>query len=142
MNQKALAGAALAIYINGEPFGIATGISWDSSAGRQAIYGIDSVTPFELAPGAQSIKANISCYRIRGDGGLEGRGVAAPDKKIALEKYIDILVLDRLTGLPILKINSAAVNSQRWSVNARGMLEGNFEIEGLDWENESMAPHG
>ncbi len=141
MLQKTLAGAALSIYINGIPFGVATGISWQSSAGRRPLHGIDSVLPYELAPGAQSVTVDIECVRLRGDGGLEGRGLAAPDAKVIKEKYIDILVLDRLTGLAIFRIDQAAVNSQSWRVSEKGVLTGNFEIEGMEWENESFQSH-
>ena len=137
MFQKTITGAALAIYINGKPFGVCTSFSMETNAGRQPIYGLDSVIPYELAPGAQAVTARFTCNRLRNDGGLEGRSIAAPDSKIALEKYIDILVLDRLTGAAVFKINEAAVNNQSWSVSAGGILEGTFEVEGLDWENEA-----
>lgn len=141
MFQKSISGSSLALYINGRPFGTCTGISWETNAGRQPLYGLDSPLPFELAPGAQAVTARISCIRLRNDGGLEGRAIAAPDSKIALEKYIDVLVLDRVTGTAVFKINQAAVNNQSWDVRAGGILEGSFEIEGLDWENEAPILH-
>lgn len=141
MLQKTLTGAALSLYVNGIPFGVATGISWRTNAGRKPLYGIDSVLPFELAPGAQGVTVEIECYRLRGDGGLEGRGLAVPDSKIFKEKYIDILVIDRLTGLAIFRIDQAAVNSQSWRVNEKGVMQGNFELEGIEWENESFQSH-
>lgn len=138
MFQKTITGPGLKVYINGIPFGIAKSISWATNAGRKPIYGIDSVQPIELIPGQQLVSGSISLLRLHNDGGLEGRNIAAPDRYIALEKYIDILVIDRLTGQPVLKVDQAAVNAQNWSVNEKGLLEGNFDWEGLDWENESM----
>lgn len=138
MFQKTISGASLKLYINGIPFGIASSISWKTNAGRKPLYGIDSVLPFELAPGAQAVTGTITCTRLRGDGGLEGRGLSAPDHFIALEKYIDILIIDRVTGLTVLKVDKAAINTQSWQATARGLLEGNFEWEGMEWENESI----
>ena len=141
MFQRSISGAGLKLYINGIPFGICTSINWASNAGRKPLYGIDSVLPHELAPGAQAVTGSIACMRLHNDGGLEGRGIAVPDSKIMLEKYIDIMLVDRVTGKPVLKVDRAAVNNQSWSVSARGLLEGTFQWEGLDWENENVFSH-
>ena len=55
MQAKTLTGASLKVYINGAPFGVATGISWNTGSGRREIFGLDQVSPWELAPGAQNI---------------------------------------------------------------------------------------
>ncbi len=134
--------ARLKLYINGIPFGIATEFGWQSSSGRRQLYGIDSVTPFELAPGGQSVTGNISCLRLTLDGGLEGRNIAAIDSRLTTEKYISILLLDKLTDTPVFWCPEAAVNSQRWSVNSRGILTGSFDFMGIGWENEAIASQG
>jgi len=64
--------------------------------------------------------------------------LAAADSSVIKEKYIDVLILDRLTGLAIFRMDTAAVNSQSWRVSEKGVLTGNFEIEGIEWENESF----
>jgi hypothetical protein len=132
-----LAGASLKIFINNRVFGIASSISWESDAGRRAIYGLDQITPFELAPGQNRITGRIECLRIRQDGGLEGRGVTVHDDKQLLEKYISIIVIDRLTDTVVLRVDNAAVNRQSWQVENRNLLRGSFEFEGLTWTSES-----
>lgn len=137
MIQKTITSAGLKVYINGIPFGIATSVSWQSDQNKKPIYGIDQVSPFEITPGPQLISGTITCTRIHGDGGLEGRGISAPDERVSIEKYISIFIMDRITGLPVLFIPEATVNSQRWSATARGLLEGSFDFIGLEWQNEA-----
>lgn len=134
---KSLRGADLQVYINGHLFAVATGLRWGADTGRHAIYGIDQYTPFELAPGSTSIKGTIDCVRLRQDGGIEGRGVAAPEEKMLYEKYFSLAVVDRSTDTVVLAIERAAVQSQNWQVNAKGELTGSFGFEGIEWENEA-----
>lgn len=136
---RTLRGADIQVYVNGKLFAVATGVRWQSDSGRHAIYGIDQITPFELAPGQSHITGAIECVRHRQDGGLEGRGVTAPESKTMLEKYFGLAVVDRSTDTVILAIESAAVSTQNWQVSAKGELTGTFNFEGLGWTNESEA---
>lgn len=129
--------ADLQIYINGTLFGTATGIRWTADEGRHAIYGIDQYTPQELAPGAASIKGSIDTIRLHGAGGLESRGVTAPESIRLLEKYFTLAVIDRFNDSIVLAIDQCAVQNQSWQVGAKGELTGNFSFEGMEWENEA-----
>lgn len=134
---KTLRGADVQLYINGRIFPICTGVRWRSDAGRHAIYGIDQRTPFELAPGQASVKGTVECLRQRQDGGLEGRGITAPERLTLLEKYVSMALVDRSTDTIVFVIDEAAVNGQNWNVNAKGQLAGSFDFEGIAWTNEA-----
>lgn len=134
--------AACKLYINGKPFGVAVSFSWSTNSGRRGLYGIDTPLPFELAPGSQAVTGRIEVIKTRLDGGLEGRGLAAADNSIHLEKYISILLVDRVTDEQIFWCQNAAVNAQAWSVSARGILTGSFDFIGLSWENEGTRNLG
>jgi hypothetical protein len=134
---KSLRGADAQLYINGNIFPICTGVRWRADTGRHAIYGIDQMTPFELALGQVSIKGTVECLRQRQDGGLEGRGVTAPEHSILLEKYFSMALVDRSTDTLIFVIDEASVGGQSWSINAKGQLIGNFDFEGIAWSNEA-----
>jgi hypothetical protein len=136
-NVKTLRAADIQIYINGRLFGVAVGLRWQGDDGRHAIYGIDQYTPFELAPGQSMIKGTVDCLRLRRDGGLEGRGVNAPESKLMLEKYFSLAVVDRSTDTVILAIESAAMGNQSWQATAKGDMSGSFTFEGLGWTSES-----
>lgn len=134
---SALTGASVKLYINNRVFGIVTGFEWTTSDGHRAIMGLDQNTPFELAPGSQTVKGRVDCIRARQDGGLEGRGVAATDFDLLLEKYISILLVDRLTGAVIFRCDQAIVDNQNWRVENKGLMKGSFTFEGLQWSNEA-----
>lgn len=136
---RTLRGPDIQVYINGKLFAVATGVRWQADPGRHAIYGIDQYTPFELAPGQSRITGAVECVRHRQDGGIEGRGVAAPESQLMLEKYFGLAIVDRSTDTVILAIESAAVGSQNWQVSANGVMTGTFNFEGLGWSNESEA---
>jgi hypothetical protein len=142
MTSQAIPFSSVKLYINGKPFGIATSFSWSTNAGRKSLYGIDTALPFELAPGSQGTTGRMSVIKTRLDGGLEGRGLAAVDHAIVLEKYISILLVDRITDEQIFWCKDAAVNSQAWQVNLKGFIEGSFEFTCLNWENEATRDLG
>lgn len=135
-NNKSLRGADIQVYINGNLFAVCTGLRWSAGTGRHAIMGIDQYTPFELAPGATSIRGGMDCVRLRQDGGLEGRGLTAPEHKLLFEKYFSLAVVDRSTDTVILAVSKCAVGEQSWQVNAKGELQGQFTFEGLEWTGD------
>lgn len=134
---KALAGAGLKLYINNRLFAIATGFEWRSEGGRRAIYGLDQVNPIELAPSVSTVTGTVECLRIKLDGGLEGRGIVTSDANMLLEKYISIVLIDRLNDTVVFRCENAAVNTQQWKVNSKGLLAGSFTFQGITWDNES-----
>lgn len=131
-----LTGAALKLYINGTPFGVATGIQYTSSQGRKTIGGLDQLTPIEIAPGVDRITGQITCVRKRLDGGLEGRGVASRAEDRLLEKYISIVLVDRLTDRIVFRCDNAVIDNQTWNVQAKGIVEITFNFTGISWGNE------
>ena len=124
--------ASLKILINNRTFGVVTAIEWANDGGRRPIFGLDKITPFELAPGTNSIRGRIDCIATRNDGGLEGRGISTSSSNIMLEKYISIAIVDRVTNKIVFKCDQAAVNSQTWRATARGLYTGSFTFEGID----------
>ena len=137
MKASTLAGAGLKIFINNRILGVCTAFEWEADGGRRPIFGLDQVIAFELAPGASTITGRIEYLRLRLDGGLEGRGIAAPDKQILSEKYISIILVDRLTDAVVLKIDNAAVNNQRGNVTSRSLFKGSFTFTGIGFSTDN-----
>jgi hypothetical protein len=131
-------GAGYKLYINNRIFGIATGFEFTTGAGRRPIFGLDNVGALELAPANNSVTGKVDCIRIRLDGGLEGRGIAARDEDVMLEKYISIILIDRLTDSVVFRCDQAAVQQQTWRVDAKQVMRGNFTFLGIDWTNETQ----
>ncbi len=136
---KSLVGAAYKLYINNRIVGIATGFEWSSENGRRPIYGLDSVNPVELAPGFNSVRGKVDCVRVRLDGGIEGRGFApsSTGHDILLEKYISIVLIDRLTDTVVFRCDQCAIQNQTWRVDAKNVMRGNFSFLGIEWSNEA-----
>ena len=130
-------GAGLKLYINNRVFGIATGFEWATNSGRRAIFGLDNVNAIELAPASNSVTGKVDCIRIKLDGGLEGRGIAANDDDILSEKYISIVLVDRLTDSVVFRCDTCAVQQQMWRTEAKNVMRGNFTFIGISWSNEN-----
>ncbi len=126
-----LRGADLSVYINNSPFGVASDLRWSIKNGRRPIFGIDSETPFDLAPGQRIIEGAITCYYVRGGGGLEGAGVVADGDVLLFEKYSTLTVTDRVSGDVILSIQKMNVGDQSWTAAPKGLVQGSFSFIGI-----------
>lgn len=131
-----LHGASAKVYINGQPFGIATSVSFNSDEGTHAIYGIDNDLPIELAPGPSNVTGSITCVRTRLSGGLEGRGITAPLSLMQLQKYFSIDVIDRVTQSIIFSSDRCKLVSQNWQIGAKSVISGNFSFLAINYSNE------
>jgi hypothetical protein len=134
-----LTAAAVTCNINGQNYGRVTSFSWSASTPHRAIRGIDSLEAQELAPASVTVTGTMSLYRIVGDGGLEGTGVAANIVDIPREKYFTIQLIDRGSDLVIFEAQQCLVQSQSWNVPSRGTVTGSVTFEALNWNNESRS---
>lgn len=132
-------GAKVILYINGNPYAMVTSFRWDSATPKRAIYGLDSATPYELAPGQTKITGSIGLVRLSGDGGLEGAGIVAPAPQAIREKYFTIQLVDRSTDTQLFAADKCSVLNQGWEVGAKGLMSGNMSFEALAWNNESKS---
>ena len=133
---KSLRGADIRVFINGNIYAPVVSFRWSASTGREAIHGIDQAEAQELAPGASSIKGTFEVVRIRASGGLEGAGIAAPERRILQEKYFSLTIIDRVTDTVVLHIDEAALTDQNWQTASKNITTGSFSFEGLGWSNE------
>ncbi len=136
MRNATVLGNDLAIYINGNLFGVVSEIRWEQAYGRHAISGIDSVFPFELASGQAVLQGSMSIYRLHNTAGLEGKAIAPRDFKLPRERYFSLQVVDNVTDTVILQCNRAAVSSQSWNAASQQILQGSFSFMGIGWANE------
>jgi hypothetical protein len=134
---QSTAASSYKLYINNRVFGIATGFEFSEEVGRRAIYGLDQITPYELAPGTNTITGRIDCIKARNDGGLEGRGVATSHNNRLLEKYISIMLVDRITDKVVFRCDEAAVNNQTWRTEAKMIMRGSFTFTGISRTSEN-----
>jgi len=132
-----IASAHVVVLINGLLYGQVSGFKWGSSTPRKEIYGIDSVEPYELAPTVTHLQGQLSLYRLIGDGGLEGKGIATHYADLPAEKYFRLQLVERRSDTILFQAESCCVESQEWNATARGQMTGTMSFRGLRWENEA-----
>src|SRR6266404_6482504 len=126
-----LRSADLSVYLNGQPLGIASNLTWSIKNGRRPIWGIDNESPMDLAPGQRIIEGTIQCYYLHNSGGLEGLAIVAAGNVLLFEKYSTLVVLDRVTGDVVLSVQKLSVGDQTWSAAPKGLVQGSFSFIGI-----------
>jgi hypothetical protein len=129
-------GAGLLVIVNGTLLGTTTSFSWESVTEKKAIYALDASEPYEMAPTTTRVTGAISFVRPSLVGGLEAQGITVSFADQPRQKYVNIIVLDKKTGLPVFETDSAVILRQRWSGSARGVMEGSLSFEAVDWRDE------
>lgn len=134
---RVIPSAAVIVYVNGKPFGRISDFNFRSMTPRRALFGIDSMHPYELAPTTGTITASMRIYRTVGDGGAEGAGMTASFEDVPREKYFSVMLVDRgAQDTVIFQADFCSVTSQSWGIPSRGIITGNIEFEALTWSND------
>jgi hypothetical protein len=123
------------VYVNGTLFGVASA-RWSISTNRKAIWVIDSQLPVELAATRSLVSGNIDVFKQHNDAGLEGVGITPIQDQLSNERYFFLQIVDALSGTMLLQIPKCAVGNQSWSVEARGVLHGTFDFQGISYTSE------
>jgi hypothetical protein len=139
MTAKIVVSASVKLYLNGKPFGKVKDFRYNVSTARKAVYGIDSMEPYELMPTVSRISGTLSMYKTVGDGGAEGAAMVARVEEIPREKYFSIMLVDRTSQTIIFEAKYCSVQSQSWVVSERGIVMGTVDFESLDYNNELRA---
>lgn len=137
MSSSLLQSAHLVVFVNGFVFGEVAAFSFDSPTPHAERRGLDSVEAYELSPTTTKAQGSMSIYRVRGGGGLEGRGIVAPSSHLPRERYFSLLVVDRSTGKRFFQADYCKVTNQAWTADARGRVMGSMTFEALQWVNEA-----
>ena len=97
---------------------------------------VDSILPFELGSTASSVSGTMGLYRTTLDGAAEGPGMVAPLEEIPNEKYFSMALVDLITQIVIFQADFCSVESQSWSMDARGLVLGTISWSALSYQNE------
>jgi hypothetical protein len=98
--------------------------------GEEAIYGIDSPWPQDIAGGRVTVKGNVRGLRVKNSGGLQAGNLRPLFTDLAASPYISIRVQDRATGEDIYFIPNAKVSMESHSVNIKETYKLNFSFTG------------
>lgn len=137
MESRVVTGARVRVYINGRLLGRVWKFNFSANTPVDPIQGIDSSLPYELAPTVSHITGTLALYRLAGDGGIEGPGMAAIVQDILKQKYFTLMVVERVTDTVIFRADQCMVTMQNWDVAAAGRMNGTVQFQGIAWNNET-----
>lgn len=134
---RLITAARILVFINNRLYGRCGGISWQSVTPKKAARSVDIPYVQEYMPTTFEVTGSMTVYRMIGDGGTEGAGIQAAQIDISREKYFTMILVERSTDTAILQIDNATVQSQSWSVSAKGVLMGQIGFSGIISTNEA-----
>lgn len=139
MSQRpsSLNGARIVCYINGRLFGLVTSFSWTSSTPRKKVHVVDVPHPVELMATTTEISWQMGVMRLMGDGGMQGNGIVANQTNIIKEKYFTIMLVERLSNLPVFQADMCQTDGEQWSITAKGLMSGSVSGSCIVWTNEA-----
>lgn len=106
-------------------------ISFTIDYGEEEIYGIDSQYAQEIAGGKITVSGNVNGYRIKNNGGLQGKNLRSLFTDVSANPYVSLLVQDRTTQENIIFIPQCKVSSETHSIPTKGIYKLNFSFKGI-----------
>lgn len=139
--QNLITGASLVLYINGIVVGFATGITFTRSQAIKSIYELDNPYVAEMMPTQYSIDGTLNGLRIRQSSGIDTNGIMDLSSVSMFfdQKYVNIELLDRLTGVRIYSIQRCIFSTDSWSIQNRGILSFSASFRGTFLANEKTV---
>ena len=132
-----LSGARVLAYVNGKLLGRVTSFSWSSSTPRKSIRCVDIATPVELAATTVETTWQMGVVRSMGDGGMQGAGIVANQVNVIREKYFTLLLIERLSQLPVFQADLCQTDGEQWSITPKGLMAGTVSGKSITWTNEA-----
>jgi len=120
-----ITGAAVRLLVNGKVVGLGTSVNIQRDQGIKPIYGVDAVTPQELATtGPYRVSGSITGLRTRESGGFDGLQIvnAATLSDYFNQKYCTLELIDRKTNIVIAKVEQVLFSSDTMQVSARSVM--------------------
>ena len=132
MKSVTLVGANVKLFINNKLYASVQTINLDIDYAEEAIYGIDSPWPQEIAGGRATIRGNIQGIRIKNSGGLQAQndGIRPLFSDLAASPYISIRIQDIATSEDIIFIPRAKVTRESHSASIKNSYKLNFDFIG------------
>lgn len=125
-----ISGASINLYINNTLYKECDNVSF-STGGEEAIYGIDSPYPQEIAVSRIVTGGAVSGLRLKLSGGLQGKSMRSLFTDVAASPYISIRLQDRATQEDIWFVPQAKITRENHSVGAKGTYKLSFEFTAI-----------
>jgi hypothetical protein len=125
-----LKGASIKLYLNGNIYPC-EGVSYSIDYAEDAIYGIDSLYPQEIATTKVSVAGQVNGLVLQMDGGLQGRGLRPLLKDALASPYISVRIQDIYNQVDLLNVNDVKVTNESVNISAKGLIRINFGFKGI-----------
>jgi hypothetical protein len=129
-------GADIKLYLGGKLYPVVQDIRYTIDYGEQAIFGIDSAFPQEIAITRITVQGTISGVRLKGSGGLQGYDLRTGIRDMLHAPYVSLKIKDRHTDTDILWIPQIKVSSEQVQIKAKGIVQVSFNFKGIIPYNE------
>lgn len=136
MTSKTLHTSRLAVYFNGNRYGVINNFSYNSETAHTEIFEIDSLDAVEISPTANRVEGTFDIYRTTTDGGVEGFGISQNFSDITRGRYFTIQIIDRANDVVVFAAMQCRVITQRWSMKSKDLVMGSISFKGIEWYNE------
>lgn len=126
-----LTGALIQIHWNNAQYKEVADISFTVDYGEYPIGQIDSPYAAEIAGGAISVTGTVNGFRLKLDGGLQGKNLRPLFTDVSAAPYVSLRVSDRNTKEDILFIPQCKIVSESHSIPSRGTYKLSFQFRGI-----------
>ena len=126
-----LTGAHIEIFWNNQIYKEVADVSFSIDYGEDEIYGIDSQYAQEIAGGKISVSGNVSGFRLKLSGGLQGKSLRPLFTDVSAAPYVSLRVTDRATSEDIIFIPQCKITTENHSIPSRGTYKLNFNFKGM-----------
>lgn len=136
MSQQIVTGANCILYVNGKPFARVSQFRWTIQTPSKEIRGIDVPTVMEFAPTLIRVAGSMTLWRTKGDGGVEGAGLAPIQDELPRGKYFSLMLIERITDTVLFRCDQAKVEHQDWDARTKALVQGTVAFVGITSSNE------
>jgi hypothetical protein len=145
MQQELVNGASTRVVVNSKIVGFATDVSIRRSQGVKAIYGVDVVTPQEIAvTGPYSVTGTMAGLRVRDIGGHDGFGIvnASTVQDMLNQKYCVLELVDRANNVTYARVVGVIFDRDSITSSSKNLNTFNASFQGLFYYNETSDAKG
>jgi hypothetical protein len=126
-----IVGAMISIFWNNQQYKEIADISFSIDYGEEEIYGIDSPYAQEISGNKISISGNVSSFRLKLNGGLQGKNLRPLFTDVSAAPYVSLRVSDRSTSEDIIFIPQCKISNESHSIPSKGTYKLNFNFKGM-----------
>jgi hypothetical protein len=118
-----LAGSQIKVYFGGQQLKEIQSMNYTVDYGEQAIYGVDSSYPQEIAVTQVSVKGSFSIVYIQGNMGLQGSDIRSRIQEILYAPYVALRISNIKTSEDIAFFPQTKVTQESMSISAKGVVK-------------------